>query len=51
MARIHHVALVRPYDVSSKSQTKQPLTLLWYVHVSELRCRDAFLIGLYYVLK
>ena len=30
-ARIHHVPLVRLYDVSCKSQIKHQITLLWYV--------------------
>ena len=31
VARIHHVPLVRLYDVSCKSQIKQQIMLLWYV--------------------
>ena len=31
VVRIHDFPLLRLYDVSCKSQTKHPITLLWYV--------------------
>ena len=46
---IHQVPSVRLYDVFCNSQMKNPIKLLH--HVSELRCCDALLVGLFYVFK
>ena len=37
VVRIHDFPLLRLYDVSCKSQTKHPITLLWYVST---KCRS-----------
>ena len=52
VVRIHDVPSVRLYDASCKSQMKHPVTLLRYVSTtSQLLCRDALLVGLWYVFK
>ena len=50
VVRIYEVPVVRLYDVSFKSQTKHPITLLWYVSTTT-RYRNALLVILYYVFK
>ena len=53
MVRIHEIPLVRPYDVSCKSSNGTPINVavVHPHHVSELRCRDALLVELFYVFK
>ena len=49
----HDVPLARLYNVSCKSQIKQPknVVVVCLHHVSELPFRDVLLVGLYYIFK
>ena len=51
VVRILDVLLVRLHDVSCKSQKLNNVAVVHIHPVSELRCCDALLIGLYYVFK